>query len=92
MQRLCWTAGGGAVTREQWREALKEADKHVAFALLDTQEPAVLVEALGGPRTRFATWRDVKGLLAVAWLQLDHDRRGATMQPADLGVVMSAGR
>jgi hypothetical protein len=81
------------VTREQWREALEEAETQIAFAVLDFQEPAVLAEALGGgPSARFATWRDVKGLLAVAWLQLDHHRCGATMQPADLGVVMSAGR
>jgi hypothetical protein len=73
VQQLREAAGGSGVNRQQWREALDEAVKHVTFAVLDLQDPAVVVEALGGPRTRFATWRDVKNLLAVHWLQLNHD-------------------
>lgn len=60
------------MTRRNWREALKVANEHVAFAVLDGQQPGGLIEALGGPNTRFATWADVRDLLALRWLTLDH--------------------
>jgi hypothetical protein len=89
-------APGNTLSRQEWREALHVATQHITFAVLDDQTPSDVVEGLGGPRTQFATWRDVRSLLAVAWMQLNHDHPAAG--PRDratgdlLGVVMSAGR
>jgi hypothetical protein len=89
-------APGNTLSRQQWREALHVATQHITFAILDDQSPADLVEALGGPRTPYATWRDVRGLLAVAWMQLNHDHPAAGPRNRATGdlleVVMSAER